>query len=145
PGTMLRRLDATTPQADLRARNAPKAEYSAASLPIPRRRRGVQAANLGAMDTTQRESSRTEMAVCRRVRAQVASAREGAPDGRHRGIFSRKDTKMEPVFNPMLFDDAAGSSAERTEPRKTRAGGKSRAAEYIAALYIALLVCAPWL
>ena len=52
---------------------------------------------------------------------------------------------MEPVFNPMLFDDAAGSSAERTEPRKTRAGGKSRAAEYIAALYIALLVCAPWL
>ena len=48
---------------------------------------------------------------------------------------------MEPVFNPMLFDDPA-KRAESTDPRPS---GKSRAAEYIAALYIALLVCTPWL
>jgi len=55
---------------------------------------------------------------------------------------------MEPVLNPLLFDDCerfTPSSAERQESRETRTHKKSRAAEYIAALYIALLVSTPWL
>ena len=50
---------------------------------------------------------------------------------------------MEPVLNPLLFDlpepPDPSESAAIEKPRK------SRAAEYIAALYIALLVCTPWL
>jgi len=56
---------------------------------------------------------------------------------------------MEPVLNPLLFDDCERltppSSAERKETRETRTHKRSHAAEYIAALYIALLVCTPWL
>jgi len=55
---------------------------------------------------------------------------------------------MEPVLNPLLFDDCerlTPSSAERKEARETRTHKRSHAAEYIAALYIALLVCTPWL
>ena len=55
---------------------------------------------------------------------------------------------MEPVLNPLLFDDCESlmpPSTERKESRETRPQKKSRAAEYIAALYIALLVCTPWL
>ena len=55
---------------------------------------------------------------------------------------------MEPVLNPMLFDESQTSShtpAETGRPGETRRPGKSRAAEYIAALYVALLVCTPWL
>jgi hypothetical protein len=88
-------------------------------------------------------------------RGQVASAREGAPDGRRRGIFSghgvghnAKELTMEPVLNPLLFDDCESltpPSTERKESCETPPPKKSRAAEYIAALYIALLVCTPWL
>jgi hypothetical protein len=48
----------------------------------------------------------------------------------------------------MLLDESQTPShtpvetGHRGEPRRP---GKSRAAEYIAALYIALLVCTPWL
>lgn len=55
---------------------------------------------------------------------------------------------MEPVLNPLLFDDCESltpPSTERKETRETRTPKKSRAAEYIAALYLALLVCTPWL
>ena len=55
---------------------------------------------------------------------------------------------MEPVLNPLLFDDCeklTPPSTERNESRETRTHKKSRAAEYIAALYIALLVSTPWL
>ncbi len=55
---------------------------------------------------------------------------------------------MEPVLNPLLFDDCerpTPSSTERKESRETGTHKRSRAAEYIAALYIALLVCTPWL
>ncbi|HEY3178449.1 MAG TPA: hypothetical protein VGL25_06165 [Casimicrobiaceae bacterium] len=55
---------------------------------------------------------------------------------------------MEPVLNPLLFDDReplTPSPAERDDVRETRPHKTSRAAEYIAALYIALLVCTPWL
>ena len=55
---------------------------------------------------------------------------------------------MEPVLNPMLFDESQTSShtpAETGRAGDMRRPGKSRAAEYIAALYIALLVCTPWL
>ena len=55
---------------------------------------------------------------------------------------------MEPVLNPLLFDDCekiTPPSTERNESHETRTHKKSRAAEYIAALYIALLVSTPWL
>ena len=55
---------------------------------------------------------------------------------------------MEPVLNPLLFDDCENPTpppTERNESRETRTDKKSRAAEYIAALYIALLVSTPWL
>ncbi|HEY2815516.1 MAG TPA: hypothetical protein VGK44_00130 [Casimicrobiaceae bacterium] len=55
---------------------------------------------------------------------------------------------MEPVLNPMLFDESQTplhAPAETGRPDEKRRAGKSRAAEYIAALYIALLVCTPWL
>ena len=54
---------------------------------------------------------------------------------------------MEPVLNPFLFDDSGRREPAET-PKKseqTSAPKRSRAAEYIAALYIALLVCSPWL
>jgi hypothetical protein len=87
-------------------------------------------------------------------RAAVASAREGAPPGRRRGIFSghgasriEKESAMEPVLNPLLFEQSErlAPSDEERPTAKTTAGKTSRAAEYIAALYIALLVCTPWL
>lgn len=54
---------------------------------------------------------------------------------------------MEPVLNPHLFEESqsqlpAADAAESTQSRRPKT---SRAAEYIAALYIALLVCTPWL
>ena len=52
---------------------------------------------------------------------------------------------MEPVLNPQLFDQPEGLAPEHgqvTEPPRRKT---SRAAEYIAALYVALLVCTPWL
>ncbi len=55
---------------------------------------------------------------------------------------------MEPGLNPLLYDDCEMltlSSTKSKESRETRTHKKSRAAEYIAALYIALLVCTPWL
>ena len=55
---------------------------------------------------------------------------------------------MEPVLNPLLFDDCESLTPPSTEPKEsheTPTPKKSRAAEYIAALYIALLVCTPWL
>jgi hypothetical protein len=107
------------------------------------------------MKTTHREIPRPATVDSRACRGKLASAREGAPDGRRRGIFSRhgvghsaKELAMEPVLNPLLFDDREAltpSSAERNEARETRPHKTSRAAEYIAALYIALLVCTPWL
>jgi hypothetical protein len=133
----------------------PNAEYSAGLLPIPPRRSNTRTTNLGVMNTTHREISRPAVVDRRDRRRQLASAREGAPDGRRRGIFSRhrvghtaKELTMEPVLNPLLFDDCerlTPSSAERKESRETRTPKRSRAAEYIAALYIALLVCTPWL
>jgi hypothetical protein len=87
-------------------------------------------------------------------RATVASAREGAPSGRLAGFFPGralrrkvKETAMEPVLNPLMFDHSeqlAPSPPERATPKAPRVK-TSRAAEYIAALYIALLVCTPWL
>src|SRR5437016_12072281 len=107
------------------------------------------------MNTTHRETSRLAVVDRRDHRGQLASAREGAPDGRRRGIFSRhrvertaKELTMEPVLNPRLFDDCdrlTPSPAERKESREKRTDKRSRAAEYIAALYVALLVCTPWL
>src|SRR4051812_10407180 len=107
------------------------------------------------MNTTHHEASRPATTAGGDDRGQVASAREGAPDGRRRGIFSRhgvaptvKELAMEPVLNPLLFDHCeppTPSAAERIEPREMCPQRKSRAAEYIAALYIALLVCTPWL
>lgn len=54
---------------------------------------------------------------------------------------------MEPVLNPRLFDESQSQApaADATESRASRRPKTSRAAEYIAALYIALLVCTPWL
>jgi len=55
---------------------------------------------------------------------------------------------MEPVLNPLLFDESESPShtpVDTGQAGETRSHGKSRAAEYIAALYIALLVCTPWL
>ena len=55
---------------------------------------------------------------------------------------------MEPGLNPLLYDDCemlTPSSTKSRESRETRTHKKSRAAEYIAALYIALLVSTPWL
>jgi len=107
------------------------------------------------MNTTHRKTSRPVTVDCRDSRGQLASAREGAPDGRRRGIFSRqgvghdaKELTMEPGLNPLLYDDCemlTPSSTKSKESRETRTHKKSRAAEYIAALYIALLVCTPWL
>jgi hypothetical protein len=107
------------------------------------------------MNTTHRENSPPAMVDRRDRRGQIASAREGAPNGRRRGVFSRhgvgniaKESTMEPVLNPLLFDGCeklTPPSTERNESRKTRTHKKSRAAEYIAALYIALLVSTPWL
>jgi hypothetical protein len=107
------------------------------------------------MNTTHRETSRLATVDCRDRRGQIASAREGAPEGRRRGIFSRhrvghiaKELTMEPVLNPLLFDDCerlTPSSTECKESPETRTHKKSHAAEYIAALYFALLVCTPWL
>jgi hypothetical protein len=107
------------------------------------------------MNTTHRENSPPAMVDRRDCRGQIASAREGAPNGRRRGVFSRhgvgniaKESTMEPVLNPLLFDDCeklTPPSTERNESRETRTHKKSRAAEYIAALYIALLVSTPWL
>ena len=54
---------------------------------------------------------------------------------------------MEPVLNPLMFEQSerlAPSPEQRPTP-KTTGAKTSRAAEYIAALYIALLVCTPWL
>ena len=54
---------------------------------------------------------------------------------------------MEPVLNPLMFDHSeqlAPSPADRAAPKAPRAR-TSRAAEYIAALYVALPVCTPWL
>jgi len=55
---------------------------------------------------------------------------------------------MEPVLNPLLFDESetpSQSAPEANPAADKRRPGRSRAAEYIAALYIALLVCTPWL
>jgi len=90
-----------------------------------------------------------------RRRFPVASAREGAPAGRRRGIFcgrrvarTEKESAMEPVLNPRLFDESEtspGAVVETGQRVETRSPRRSHAAEYIAALYIALLVCTPWL
>src|SRR5438046_7599045 len=96
----------------LRRSCAANAEYSAGLVPIPPRRSNAPTTNLASMNTTQRETSRPAVVDCRTAAEQLASAREGAPDGRRRGIFSRhrvghtaKELKMEPVLNPLLFDD----------------------------------------
>jgi len=53
---------------------------------------------------------------------------------------------MEPVLNPLMFDqpEHLAPTAQRAMP-KAPSAKTSRAAEYIAALYVALLVCTPWL
>lgn len=54
---------------------------------------------------------------------------------------------MEPVLNPLLFDspEPIAPRPEDAQSHETRRPKTSRAAECIAALYIALLVCTPWL
>jgi hypothetical protein len=55
------------------------------------------------MNTTQREISRPAMVDRRDWRGQIASAREGAPNGRRRGVFSRHgvgDIAKELTWNP---------------------------------------------
>jgi len=106
------------------------------------------------MNSMQRKITGRPVHAVRR-RPLVASAREGAPSGRRRGIFSghgvaptQEESAMEPVLNPMLFEKSETPSPTPVDtgwPGETRRPGKSRAAEYIAALYIALLVCPPWL
>jgi hypothetical protein len=127
-------------------------EYSAAAEPISPGRAAPDEITFGPMTPPLQRCLVSPPSAAREAAHRFpppATARPG--DGRPRGILSG-GTQLERHDRSSTMDPKSTNETGRTLPTLASRGAlesrpprRSRAAEYIAALYIALVLCTPWL